>query len=139
MTPTFLQQIPPTTFLPLWAQILLLIFVGIALFFQWRHSIAISEFSVVKQAVERLRNENRELVTENATLKTKQDLTPLLESFKAFQTDLEKWKVEARGQYTGALQRLEQIRAENIQGIKSAQDVLQGIAESLTELKKKTA
>lgn len=116
----FLAQQVPTTFLPLWGQIILLVIAAVALFFQWRNSLAIKEHNLVKERCERLGEENTKLTKEVTDLKVRTNIEPLTVAFNA-------WQIEARNNFIGAMTRLEEIRVEN-------HSVLTAIVNTLKEM-----
>jgi hypothetical protein len=95
-----------------WGQLLLLILACILAYFTWRQrqwrstaEAAQTELIILRARDERLSKENRELLTEIATLKARTDLKPIVDAFNA-------WTNESRGHFLQAMERLEEIHSE---------------------------
>lgn len=118
---------------PLWFQIVLLLITAGAVWRAYRHSLALREYAIVQERCKRLEETCSAQQGEIDRLKALTNLEPMIEAFKTFQLDFQSWKTEARGQYTGALTRLEELRSENIRAMTTAQKVLDRILDKLLQ------
>ncbi len=108
---------------------------ALAVIQQLRHSTALGEFNIIKQANERLREDNKRVTDENSAYKARTDLQPLIDLVTRQLHNEEEWKVEARGHYMKAMQRLEEIRAENIAAMRTGQSALMELVAEIKAMR----
>jgi len=86
-----------------------------------------TELEVYRERADRLSKENRELVSDNAGLRTRTDLTPIVDAINS-------WTNESRGHFLKAMERLEVIHGEQTEAMKTVCVNLAGLNERLTRL-----
>ena len=126
-----MQSVP---FLGPWGQVVLIAVTVFLAFLGWRRGEWRSaseatqrELAVVRETNERLSKENRVLISDNATLRARTDLQPLVDSIQA-------WTVEGRGRFLEAMERLEMIHSEQTRSMTKVIDHLTSLTDQVVAL-----
>lgn len=141
VTTLLFQDIDTYRYLGPWGQLLLLLLALAFAYFTWRNrawksaaeaasaalGVIREEMTTHKDRAERLSLETRQLLVENASLKTKTDLEPLINVITA-------WTEESRQHFLQAMERLEQIHGQHTRGMAEVSENLRRLNEGFHQV-----